>query len=267
MATTPVRVGAVAYDQRVVPIWEGFKQFFEGAGVPTDYVLFSNYEAQVNALFAKQIDVAWNTNIAFVRCEQRAGGRCQVLGMRDADIGFTSRLLTQTRLPVRELKDLKGRRVAVGTPDSGQATILPLYFLREAGLLPQRDFELVQYDLDMGKHGDTGTSELEVLKALHAGTVDAGFVGHVTWLKEAEMGHVNASLVRSAWISPAYSHCIFTALPDFDATVAKAWSAALLKMEYRDARWQHLMELEGVTRWLPGNKEGYPLVARALASA
>ena len=40
-----VRVGAVAYDPRVVTIWEGFKEYFSDAGVPTDYVLYSNYEA------------------------------------------------------------------------------------------------------------------------------------------------------------------------------------------------------------------------------
>ena len=38
-----------------------------------DYrVLFSNYEAQIEALFNRQIELAWNTNVAYVRCEQRA---------------------------------------------------------------------------------------------------------------------------------------------------------------------------------------------------
>ena len=69
-----VKVGAVAYDPKVVPIWEGMREYFPEAGVPTDYVLFSNYEAQVDALFAGVIDIAWNTNVAYVRCEQRAGG-------------------------------------------------------------------------------------------------------------------------------------------------------------------------------------------------
>ena len=37
-------LGAVAYDQKVVAIWDGFQQYFRTRGLPFDYVLFSNYE-------------------------------------------------------------------------------------------------------------------------------------------------------------------------------------------------------------------------------
>ena len=40
-----VRVGAVAYDPRVVTIWEMMRDYFRDADLPTDYVLYSNYEA------------------------------------------------------------------------------------------------------------------------------------------------------------------------------------------------------------------------------
>ena len=60
-------VGAVAYDQKVVPIWEGIKGYFRGAPVEMDVVWFSNYDAQVDALLAGWIDIAWNTNLAYVR--------------------------------------------------------------------------------------------------------------------------------------------------------------------------------------------------------
>ena len=42
-------IGAVAYDPKVVTIWEGFKAWFNQRGQPFDYVLFSTYEAQVEA--------------------------------------------------------------------------------------------------------------------------------------------------------------------------------------------------------------------------
>src|SRR5579884_753357 len=96
MTAQMVKVGAVAYDPRVVTIWEAMRDYFREAGVPTDYVLFSNYEAQVNALLARQIDIAWNTNVAYVRCELRTGGTCQVLGMRNTDRDFTTRLIARS---------------------------------------------------------------------------------------------------------------------------------------------------------------------------
>jgi len=38
----PLLIGAVAYDPRVVPIWEGMRDYFRAAGPPIDYVLYSN---------------------------------------------------------------------------------------------------------------------------------------------------------------------------------------------------------------------------------
>src|ERR1700730_6620500 len=110
-------IGAVAYDPKVVPIWESMRDYFRDAGVPIDYVLFSNYEAQVDALFARSIDVAWNTNVAYVKSEQRSGGMCQVLGMRNTDVGFTTRIVGRgERLGegLGGLAGLKGKRLALG---------------------------------------------------------------------------------------------------------------------------------------------------------
>jgi ABC-type phosphate/phosphonate transport system substrate-binding protein len=265
MSAETIRVGAVAYDPKVVTIWEGMRDYFREAGVPTDYVLFSNYEAQVAALLAGQIDVAWNTNVAYVRCEQRLGGDARVLAMRNTDRDFTTRLVARADSGITGLDDLRGKRLALGSADSAQAAILPLFYLGQAGVDPERDVTLVRFDLDVGKHGDTGTSELEVLRALHEGRADAAMVGHAVWLQQLEQGGVDGALVRSVWTSPPYCHCNFTARPDFDPGRAAEWTAALLRMDYNDPRWRRLMDLEGLTAWLPGQKGGYEDLTRALS--
>ncbi|MGD9893083.1 MAG: phosphate/phosphite/phosphonate ABC transporter substrate-binding protein [Dehalococcoidia bacterium] len=265
MTAGTIRVGAVAYDPKVVTIWEGMRDYFREAGIPTDYVLFSNYEAQVAALLAGQIEIAWNTNVAYVRCEQQLGGQCQVLAMRNTDREFTTRLVVRAGSDIDGVTDLRGKRLALGSADSAQAAILPLHYLRQAGLDPERDVTLVRFDLDVGKHGDTGTSELEVLRAVHENRADAGMVGHAVWLQQLEQGGVNSALVHSVWTSPPYSHCNFTARPDFDPGGAAQWTAALLQMAYNDPRWRRLMDLEGLTAWLPGEKDGYETLTQALS--
>ncbi|MFY9586116.1 MAG: phosphate/phosphite/phosphonate ABC transporter substrate-binding protein [Actinomycetota bacterium] len=264
MSERPLVVGAVAYDPKVVTIWELMRDYFREAGVPTDYVLFSNYEAQVDALFEKAIDIAWNTNVAYVRSEKRAGGACRVLAMRDTDLDFTSRMIVRADAGIAGLQDLKGRRLAVGSADSAQAALVPLAAVRDAGLDPDRDLELIRFDIDVGKHGDTGASELEVLRALRNGDADAGMIGYVTWIREQEQGRVDGAL-RSVWTSEPYCHCNFTALPGLDDEVAGKWTEALLAMSGSDPRWRRLMELEGLTAWIPGRKEGYEPVTRAVA--
>ena len=265
MNADTIRIGAVAYDPKVVTIWEGMRDYFREAGVPTDYVLFSNYEAQVAALLDGHIDIAWNTNVAYVRCEERTGGQCQVLAMRNTDRDFTTRLVVRADSGINGLTDLRSKRLALGSADSAQAAILPLYYLRQAGLDLERDLTLLRFDLDVGKHGDTGTSELEVLRALHENQADAGMVGHAVWLQLLEQGSINSALIRSVWTSPPYCHCNFTALPGFDRERAARWTAALLKMDYNDLRWRRLMDLEGLTAWLPGQKDGYETLTQALS--
>src|SRR5438105_8636099 len=90
MMERPILVGAVAYDPRVVPIWEGMREYFRTAGPAIDYLLFSNYDSQVQALLDRKIDLAWNTNLAWVKARRRTKGGCRALALRDTDANFTT---------------------------------------------------------------------------------------------------------------------------------------------------------------------------------
>jgi phosphonate transport system substrate-binding protein len=263
-----IRIGAVAYDPRVVPIWEGMRDYFREQGPPIDYVLFSNYDSQVLALLDRQINVAWNTNLAWVKVHRRTGGACRALAMRDVDANYTTVLVARTDADVASLADVRGKRLALGSADSAQAAILPVHFLQQAGVHADRDCKLSRFDLDVGKHGDTGTSELEVLKALRDGQADVGAIGDATWAKQLAEGRIDPSLIRSFWTSPGYCHCNFTVLDDFPQEVGKAWTDSLLRMRYDDQRWRELMDLEGLKRWLPADAEtmkGYDALFEAAA--
>ena len=256
----PILIGAVAYDPRVVPIWEGMRDYFREAGPPIDYVLFSNYDRQVQALLDRHIDIAWNTNLAWVKVHRRTGGSCRALALRDADVNFTTLLVARADSGVRGLADLKGKRVALGSADSAQAAILPVHFMQQAGIDPDRDCTLVRFDQDVGKHGDTGTSELEVLRALADGQADAGFVGEATCLRETAEGRIDPAKLKTVWRSPGYCHCNFTVLADFPEELGRRWTDSLLRMRYDDPRWKPLMDLEGLKRWVaaePAVMEGH----------
>jgi ABC-type phosphate/phosphonate transport system substrate-binding protein len=260
-----VRVGAVAYHPRIVTIWESFLEHFDAQGVSTDYILYSNYERQVDALLAADIDLGWNTNTAFVALEQRLGGPARTLGMRDVDAEFATVIVTRRGEGFEDVGALAGRRLALGSGDSGHAAILPLHYLAQQGLDAATACELVRFDTDLGKHGDTGDSELRVVRAVAAGEADAGALGETTLAAlRAERVPAVADLVV-AWRSPTYYHCNFTALPSLDDGVAERWRAALLAMSYNDPAQRQAMDLEGVRRWLPGDRDGYADLAAAMA--
>ena len=90
-------VGAVAYTPNVVPIWEGIRSYFQESENPDgqmDFVLYSNYARLVDSLIAGHIDIAWNTNLAYVRTVLQTDGHCTALAQRDSDVDFTCLLYT-----------------------------------------------------------------------------------------------------------------------------------------------------------------------------
>src|SRR5438132_11087966 len=109
-----ILLGAVAYDPKVVTIWEGIREHFQEQGVPLDFALFSNYERQVEELLKGHVDIAWNTPLAHVRVKKRTEGRSKSLGMRDSDRDFHAKVVVRKDAGIRSLADLAGKTLAVG---------------------------------------------------------------------------------------------------------------------------------------------------------
>ncbi|MDP1805586.1 MAG: PhnD/SsuA/transferrin family substrate-binding protein, partial [Acidimicrobiales bacterium] len=149
MGSGPLVMGAVAYDAKVVTIWDGFREWFRSRGLDFDYVLYSNYERQVEALIAGHVDVAWNSPLAWVRAARM--GEVRAVAMRDSDCDLTSVVVVRADSGILTPADLNGRTVAVGAIDSPQATLIPLAHLRSLGVV---DIDVQHHDVGVGKHGD-----------------------------------------------------------------------------------------------------------------
>ncbi|HVY61097.1 MAG TPA: phosphate/phosphite/phosphonate ABC transporter substrate-binding protein [Planctomycetota bacterium] len=258
-----ILLGAVAYDPKVVTIWEGIREHFRASAVPFDFALFSNYERQVQALLAGFIDVAWNTPLAHVRVERASGGRSRALGMRDSDRDFRAKIVVRKDAGIRALPDLAGKTLAVGSRDSTQARILPIHFLREAGV-DLSGVKLLPFDTDLGKHGDTGTSELDVLAALRDGRAQAGAVGDLVWVNEQAAGRVDLGRLEVLWTTPPFDHCMFDGRPGLPEEKAEAFKRGLFAMRWEVPAHRRLLELEGLKEWLPPRAEGYRSLIAAL---
>jgi phosphate/phosphite/phosphonate ABC transporter binding protein len=257
-----LKIGAVAYAPKVVTIWEGIREYLRDRGLHTEYALYSSYPALVDALIAGHIDIAWNTPLAYLQAKERLGGQCLVLGMRDSDVNFTTVFITRTDSPIHSLNDLKGTRFALASRDSSHAAILPVHFLREGGLEPEKDLKVVRFDTDIGKHGDTGTSEQDVVRAVSEGSADAGAIGKATWDAAVAGGSIDERKLRVFWTSHGYSHCNFTARTGLAPSLAERFTKAIQAMDYNDPRWKQVMNLEGLTRWMPGSTAGYDELER-----
>lgn len=257
-------VGAVAYDPKVVGIWESMRRYFhEEAHLPVEVVLFQSYEAQVAALLAlsgeplPRIDIAWNTNLAYIQADAWSGHRCRPIAMRDTDLGWMTKIIAVTGGPLTRLADLRDRTLALGSRDSGHAAILPVYFLQREGLAEGKDYKTLRFNSDVGKHGDTGTSESEVVRAILDGRADAGAIGSPFWNAVRSERLVPEGALTEIWSSPPYHHCMFTARSDLDPALEQRFAKALFGMSFDNPTHRPVLEAEGLRQWIAPQLEAY----------
>jgi len=257
---TAFRLGAVAYDPKVVTIWEGFKDWFATRGFDFDYVLFSNYEAQAEAHLKGDVDVTWDSPLAWVRTRrlaEAAGRTARAVAMRDSDQDLQSLVVVRSDSDITEPGQLKGRVVATGASDSPQATLLPLAHLASLGVEPGTDFRVRRFDVMVGKHGDHVGGERDAVKALVSGEVDAACVIDGNHLLFAKEGTIAPDAVRVLTRTPTYDHCTMTVLDDVPDQTVDRFAQLLLAMSYDDPVVRPLLQLEGLKEWRPGRTSGY----------
>lgn len=276
-----ILVGAVAYAPQIVPIWDTIREYANDyfKDIRLDYVLFSNYERQVQWLKEGKIDIAWNTNVAFIRSRHCTNNGAEAILMRDTDIGFKS-VFVAKRDTMKGLEDLKGKKFGLGSLDSAQAAIMPLFYLQQASLALKEmpldslhqssaddTLKVYRFNSDVGKHGDTGRSEFDVLDKIKSGELDAGAIGSTTWVRVMQEG--NYPQMVNFYTSPAYCHCNFTTLKSFDSYLKRSFVEMMKSQNAlkNDPKIAHMMSLEGLNEWVLFDQDalkGYEEIAQAM---
>lgn len=260
-------MGGVAYDPKVVTIWLGFREWLVRRGLPFDFVLYSNYERQVEDLVDGRIHAAWNSPLAWLRAQRLAAARGRQVRsvlMRDTDQDLTSVIVVLADAPAQTLADLKGQTVAVAAVDSPQATLIPLEHLRSAGLQPGTDLTVRRFDVGVGLHGDHIGGERDAARALLAGEVAAACMIDGNHLLFGREGTLPAGATRVLAQTGRYDHCNMTVVDTAPQDLVARFVELLLSMSYADSEVRPLLDLEGLTAWREGRDTGYAALASAV---
>jgi len=261
----PILVGAVAYDPKVVSIWEIIKKYFEENRCEMDYVFYSNYEQLVTALLAGQIDIAWNSPLAWVDAQLRSNGTCRAIAMRDTDRDRVSHIVVRADSGINTLSDLRGKTLATGAKDSPQATLIPIRLVQEAGLEPGTDFTVKRFDVLVGKHGDHVGGERDALQCLLDGGADASCVLDLNWGLWSSDGTADPAKVKVLATTQPFDHCVFAVRNDFDTAMEAAWLKVLHSMSYDNPEHREMMDMEGLKAWMEGRTTGFWQLEDAVA--
>lgn len=273
-----ILLGAVAYDPKVVGIWDIIRDYSNEYGCKLDYVLFSNYERQVDSLLKGHIDIAWNTNVAWIRTLYATDNKAKAIAMRDTDLTWSTKFVVKKDSKIKNLEDLKGKKLGVGSADSSQANIMAIYYLNKNGLkikesdinnseIDNESVNIIRYNSDLGKHGDTGRSEWDVLEGLKNGSLDAGTIGSKTWIRILEEGLYPDGELISFYTSPDFCHCNFTVMPNIDSEISDNFVNMLMSQKKENPIIKKMMAMEGLNEWIiTGEKElkGYDTLYEAM---
>jgi ABC-type phosphate/phosphonate transport system substrate-binding protein len=258
----PIRIGAVAYSPDVVTVFQGLTSYLNKNGLQSDYVLYSNYDSLVRALDHREVDIAWNTPLAHAKFHVQNRCNSQTLVMRDVDFNVRSVLVVRTDSPIKSPTDLTGRQLVLGSSQAAEATVLPLYYLKNEGVDLSK-VEILSLDEEVDSKGNPCSSPWHVLQALRDGRGDAGIITEDLWNGEKDRSSTDGSL-RLVWTSPPFSHCVFTAAADFDKSLASRFTELMTAMNPNEPTTSAVMRLEGTNKWLRGSPEGFENLVEAV---
>ncbi len=249
-----LRLGGVASNTYLVA-FPAIKEHFQRQGIDLDWVLYSNWDALVDAFVRREVDLAWNGPLAYVKIKRLLEEPCQVVAMRDADVNLVTHFITRPNSEILTVEDLEGKSFAFARRSSVEAGLLAYHYLKEVGINPVED--LARFTFFDERQPSPLADQRDVVDLVLKGEYDAGAVSSTALDKMEEDGFIAEGGVIIFWSSPGYSHCCFTAQGDLDQEVSEQITNAFVSMNYRDPLGKIAMDAEGCKAFLPGKIEGW----------
>jgi len=173
-----------------------------------------DYQSHIELAGTDQIDIAYLGPASYVLMRDRYGEKR--LLARQAIAGsptFHGKVFVRDDSPIRTLSDLRGKRIALGDPNSTMSNLLPRYLLLQEGL-EQKDLAGV------GSFGD----HLNIVLAVLAGEYAAGAVKEDVFFANQPRG------LRAIATTPPISDHLFIAGNSLDAKTVDTLRTAMLTL-------------------------------------
>lgn len=258
-----LKIGAVIYAPRVTVIWGIIADFFREEGMPIECVFYKDYRSQIDGLMAGEIDIAWNSPLAWLDAHLRTGGKCLNGSMRDTDRDRCTYLVVKKDSGIDAIEKLRGKTIGFGALDSPQARLIPIYHLHVNGLEYQKDYVEKRYDIGVGLHGDHVGGELDAAKGMVNGDTQASWMldlNYNTWVKDGTLDENQITVLAK---TPHFDHCIFSGRPGLSSELFDKWISVLGKMDYNNEKHREMMDMEGLKKWVDARVSGFEQITRA----
>ncbi len=225
-------------------------------GMKVQFVPVSDSAGVVEALATHRLDMAWLGGFTFVQARLRTHGKVVPIVQRAEDAKFTSRFIT-TDPAVHKLSDLRGKTFVFGAPSSTSGSLMPRYYLQQAGIHPEKDFKTVAYS---GAHDAT-------VAYVAAGKAQAGVLNTSVWSKLVEEKKVDPAKVRVFYTTPPYHDYNWTVRSDLSPALIQKITHAFLQLNPARPADRQIMELQRASKFIPTTSSNYDTIEKAARSA
>src|SRR5580765_5346490 len=216
-------------------------------GMEVQFIPVTDYAAVVEGLANNKLDLAWLGGFTYVQAKLRTNGGAVPIVQRAEDAKFTSRFIVPIASTAQTLADLKGKTFAFGAPSSTSGSLMPRYFLLQAGIDPERDFKSVAFS---GAHDAT-------VAFVAAGRAEAGVLNASVMDKLLESKNPNAEKVRVLAVTPPYYDYNWTVRPGLDPAVTKKLTDAFLKLDASKPAMKEIMDLQRASKFIATQSSNY----------
>ena len=191
-----------------------------------------SYAAQVEAMRSGRLHVAGISTGPTVFGVNLAGYvPIAIMGKADGQFGYRLQLITHKDSDIKEMKDLKGRKVAHVTPSSNSGNQAPRALFKSLGVVPDEDYEVIY----SGKHDNS-------IMGVANKDYDAAPIASSVLDRMHDKGTVSKDDLRIIWESETfpttsygYAHNLTPALPTAvtEAFLTFDWTGTALYEEFK----------------------------------
>ena len=193
-------------------------------GLEVRYAPSVDYAAIVTAFRRGDVQLAWFGGLTGVQAGA-ADPASEALAQRPRDAAFHSVFIVRADVPVERLGDLTGLTFTFGSESSTSGHLMPRFFLGEAGIDPDADFD--------GDPGYSGSHD-KTWQLVEAGAFQAGALNEAVWERAVAEGRADPSKVRAVHTTAPYFDYHWRLRGDLDVRYGEgtrdAIAAALLKL-------------------------------------
>lgn len=183
----PIRVLMVPADTGTNDITSDYGPVFRGItekyGIHFDLKAGASYAAVVEGMCGDKADVAWFGAVTYGQANDKCGVELLAVDVSKGESAYFSGIFVRRDSGINSLKDLKGKSIAFGSPNSTSSFNFPVAMMINAGVDPVKDVSKI---IMAGSHSAS-------LAALSEGKVDAAAAAYNSFEKAAEVGAIDPS--------------------------------------------------------------------------